>query len=363
MVLLNLRRFLSIHNLFNTICFTLTAYLSVDVILDFAVHKSTSTSHEQIDIDQETFPELVVCSDPPIKEEAAQQFGYNDDYFYGFSAPEEFIGWNGIDGKHDSMYILNEIFNLNLKGQLISSIGYLEKSNWKYDNNPNIQVRMLRAPHGKCLLIQPPIDDTSFISLVLNKTSLMKLRKGSMMLNIFLMDPINSPQIFPSNFQMRGSSIKVDIHENRYWEFASKVVRLYHLQDDPHFDCTVYERGKTYGDCVRKELQDIFKRQLGCIPPLLATSGRVSKICNSRFNVSSERRDEIETFFHSYWSFQPNQCKRPCTETTYYVHSTIDMKQANTEIGINFDPSVDITRSKFTSSVMTVFYSLGGSVR
>ena len=366
MLLLKFRRFLNIYNIFNLFCFTLTVYLSVDVILDFAFVKSTSTSQEQIDFDQETSPDIVICSDPPINENTAQEYGYKGataDYFWGWSAADEFIGWNGIDGKHNSTHILNNIFNLQLESRLISSFGYLEKAHWKYDYNPQVQLRTLRAPHGKCLVVRPPINETSFISLVLNKTSLPKQNEGSMLLNIFLMDPINSPRVFPSNFQMIGSSIKIEIQKDRYWEFASKVVRLSHLQYDPNFDCTEYEMENTYGDCVIKELQDIFKHQLGCIPPLLTSANTESQICNSRFYVSSEKRDEIRNFLADHWSFKSLQCKRPCTETTYFVSSTLTMKQDHPEIGINFDPFVDVTRSKFTSSVMTVFSSIGGSVR
>ena len=73
-------------------------------------------------------------------------------------------------------------------------------------------------------------------------------------------------------------------------EFASKVVRVYHLRDDPNFDCTKYEKENPYGDYVRKELQDIFKHQLGCIPPLLTSSNTESQICDSRFYVSREKK-------------------------------------------------------------------------
>merc|ERR1712032_1700824 len=123
-------------------------------------------------------------------------------------------------------------------------------------------------------------------------------------LNVFLMDPVNSPLIFPMNFQMLGNHIKVPL-EKHLFSFLIRTSRSYHVEDDPAFDCREYNQEDTYGNCVKQELVKIFEQGLNCTPPLLASE--TDQMCNERFNVTREESARIfDLFVNNYVDFEPS---------------------------------------------------------
>ena len=121
------------------------------------------------------------------------------------------------------------------RGGLISQVWHLSNGVW-IEETPEVEFRMLRYPHWRCQLLKPSkiksLDkDTSFISLQVNhslkdfkgdmehpKSALPKyiqkkgLQKGNMkkvkqgdkdspMLDFLLVDPANSPLIFPKTYK------------------------------------------------------------------------------------------------------------------------------------------------------------------
>ena len=167
------------------------------------------------------------------------------------------------------------------------------------------------------------------------------------------------------NFQMKGDHIKVHLdplkNDNISWLFAVKVSRSYHVQGDPLFDCTDYTEEETYGDCVREELSEMFEERLNCTPPLL--SPQTDQICNTRFNLTANESAEIfQLFWNNYLNFEPSLCKKPCTHTSYQVELKQVMEVTYVLIGISFESVVEVTRSKFSSNLLTLLTSLGGSV-
>ena len=207
------------------------------MVINFAITRPTSTSEESTELDYTVFPDVVVCVDPVFNESALKNFGYNGmSYFHGGSSDDDhFIGWNGIDGKHNSTYILNKILTVGL----LNSFNLYFKDKTGNNSRPRVQFRMLLYPHGRCLFIKPPERQMSFKHLFLwsNASKL----SSDVHLNVFLMDPVNSPLIFPMDFQMKGSHIRAPL-EKKYISFIIRTSRSCHVEGDPAFDCREYNQ-------------------------------------------------------------------------------------------------------------------------
>ena len=237
MLLTRFREFFTITNFFTLICTIFTCYLLVRVVINFAITRPTSTSEESTELDHTVFPDVVVCVDPAFNESVLKSYGYNAmTYFHGGSSSDDsFIGWNGIDGKHNSTHILNKI----LTGGLLNSSYIFFRDKTGNNSHPRVQFRMLLYPHGRCLHIKPPEGQMSFKHLFLWSDATMS--SSEVYLNVFLMDPVNSPLIFPMDFQMLGDHIRAPL-EKKYNSFIIRTSRSYHVEGDPAFDCREYNQ-------------------------------------------------------------------------------------------------------------------------
>ena len=237
MLITRFREFFTVTNFFTLICTSFTCILLVQVAVKYAIIKPTSTSYESAKLDFTTFPDVVVCVDPLFDEGALREFGYDGmSYFHGRSSGDgHFIGWNGMDGKHNSTYILNKA----LTGGMLDSVNLYFRDNSGNYSKPRVQSSMLLHPNGRCLFIKPPEGQMSFKHLFLwsNATKW----SSDVHLNVFLMDPVNSPLIFPMDFQMKGDHIRFPL-ENIYSSFIIRASRSYHVEDDPAFDCKEYNQ-------------------------------------------------------------------------------------------------------------------------
>ena len=122
------------------------------------------------------------------------------------------------------------------------------------------------------------------------------------------------------------------------------------------------EQEDTYGSCVKQELVKIFEQRLNCTPPLLASE--TDQMCNERINVTHNESKAISEFFvNNYIDFEPSECKRPCTQTTYDVHVNAKAEQNYLLMKLTFKSLIHVTRSLYTTTVLEAITSLGGSVR
>ena len=397
-----LREYLTLANLLTLICTIPTGILSFDILADFLVHKPTSTSQKPIDFHPSYFPDLLICGHPSIDEGVAHEYGYEPAYYWQGRTGDwyngRFIGWNGVNGTQNFTNIMDRLLSVKPdRGGLISQVWHLSKGVW-IEETPEVEFRMLRYPHWRCQLLKPSkiksLDkDTSFISLQVNhslkdlkgdmehpKSVLPKyiqkkgLQKGNMkkvkqgdkdspMLDFLLVDPANSPLIFPQNLQMKGDRIRAPFDLG--WRiFTIKVVRFKHLNNDPHFDCEEYNEDSSYGGCLKKELRKIYESALNCTPPLLVEEpSRNVSVCNKRFNMTEDKGNQIRDMFENNFNFKPALCKKPCTQTTYEVQSMQVIKYPTSSIGLNFDSSVDLTETEFRTTFVMLLTGLGGSVR
>ena len=140
------RELLTVSNLFTLICTGLTCYLLAQVVIKFAITKPTSTSEELVELDLTTFPDVVVCLDPPFDLDALARFGYKPtDYFSG-RVDGSFVGWNGADGKYNSTHILNSVLAVKTDEDIFNHIYFVDQTE-KYTST-TAQFRMMLYPYG-----------------------------------------------------------------------------------------------------------------------------------------------------------------------------------------------------------------------
>ena len=66
---------------------------------------------------------------------------------------------------------------------------------------------------------------------------------------------VDANLVFPTNFQMKGSPIKVHTKtSNKDWHpYQVKVSQSHHLPDDPQYACKEYSLNDTYSHCIKGE--------------------------------------------------------------------------------------------------------------
>ena len=234
------RELLTVSNLFTLICTGLTCYLLAQVVFKFAITKPTSTSEELVELDLTIFPDVVVCLDPPFDNKALARFGYKAiDYFAG-RIDSSFVGWNGLDGEHNSTYILNSAFTVRRDKEIFNQIFFIDRTDKTI--NTKAQFKTLLYPYGKCLRVKPQENMTSFKSLFLQSKA--ADWSSDVHLNVFLMDPVNSPMILPEFFQMKGDYIRVPLMKKVH-SFVTRISRAYHIEGNPTFPCKEYNQDQS----------------------------------------------------------------------------------------------------------------------
>ena len=317
----------TLRNLLTLTCICLTVILSTEIVVDFLITRPTTTSTKLVNFQSSDFPDLLLCLDPGIKSSVARKYGYNEPAFYwqgrtGNWKSGEFVGWNGENGRQNFSEIFDKFLRVKTNIGLISNFWQYNKF-WKMEPFQKEEFRMLRYPYWRCQLIKPSKirsieKTTSFINLDLNASVFKKILEdeptnSSTMLNVLLQDPTNSPLTYPLNFQMSGDRIRVPF--KKAWRiFQIRVFRTHHVQGDPNFDCMEYTEENTFGECVQKQLSDIFKGSLNCTPPLMMQKPSEPHVCNQRFHLTRDEGNRIRDLFDQiHFDFIPSVCKRPCT--------------------------------------------------
>ena len=308
--LCNLKDFCSLKNLVIVICTFLTCFLTFTVVYKFVITRPTSSTQEHATFNFESFPDVLICVEPAINLTISTRYGYNTPWSYWlgrnstWDAFGDFIGWNGAEGQggNNSTQILEELLNVNLKDEgLVSKASYL-LWNRAYELKTPVSVfRMMMYPFGRCQLVRPTeFPNTISMSLAMNTTNILKLSDevAEKRMNVLLMDPVNSPLIFPITFQMRGTPIKLKIKEKRWHSYLVKVSQSRNVEGNPQFDCKDYSVDDTYGDCIKEEFQRRFIEILNCTPPWIPSS----QMCNKRLTPKKEDADKLnELLFHEQY--------------------------------------------------------------
>ena len=313
--------YFTLKNFLTTICIILTSYLLLQVVFNFAVTKPTSTSQEIVKFDAEVLPDIFICVDPAVDESVTSKYGYHDPLSYWLGRDSgwrgKFIGWNGRKGCENSSIIREKALTVKTEDKLVGNIGYLQDTTYE-SKNLTVDLKMLIYPYGRCQLVKPPrIKGISWISLILNSPTISKLTteiQGDFSLNFLLMDPVNSPLVFPTNFQMKGSEMKVQLKTPskktllKGWHpYLVKISQSRHVKDDPRYGCREYSLNDSYGNCVKKEWKGRFLKMLNCTPPMLLDSD-TSQMCDKRFDLEpGEKSRKINELFLSQ-DFDSSSC-------------------------------------------------------
>ena len=87
-------------------------------------------------------------------------------------------------------------------------------------------------------------------------------------------------------------------------------------------------------------------------------------MCNQKFNLSSNKTNEIDRLFDLLFSNNlRSNCKVPCTKTKYKARFKSKTPFWNgIAISIRFDQTLDVARSRFSISSLTLLTQVGGHI-
>ena len=272
------------------------------VIFKFVVTKATSTSVEYSEFGAEAFPEVVICVEPALNHTILEMRGYENSwsYFIGRNGTwdSQFIGWDLDGGQINSVEALESLVIVKLNdGGLVSKVLQIERGVYE-PSTPNYRFRLMAFPHFRCQVVKATrVQNISGVDLFLNTTNMLGLndRKEDYYISILLMDPVNSPLLFPESFQMTDP-IKVSINDPAIYSYLVKLSQTQHVEGDPHFDCKDYSLFNTYGQCIREELERRFNDILNCTPPWLPSN----YICSEEMKLGEKETKILDELFLPY---------------------------------------------------------------
>ena len=171
------------------------------------------------------------------------------------------------------------------------------------------------------------------------------------------MDKTNSPNLFVNLMDLVGDTIYVGL-EHSVYTWQARISRSEHVEADPLFDCAVYTKHSSYDKCIRKELEELFIQELGCLPPML--SENLTCTCDRKFNLSLNRSNNIASLF---WNLGlRDSCRTPCTKSKYTTRFLDEVPSDSRGLDIVFDNTVDITRARFSIDIYTFLTKSGGFI-
>ena len=174
------------------------------------------------------------------------------------------------------------------------------------------------------------------------------------------MDEAGSPQLYPDELEMVGDPIEIPF-EPGIFVFKTKISKSEHVLDDPLFDCAIYTANNSFDNCRKREVMEIFEREIGCQPPPIAVDE--DKMCNKKFNVSEERSNYVHTLF---WSVAipdgKSRCKIPCTKSKFTTRRYFKTPYSYTSLNIIFDQKIPVARTRFSINGLTFLTRSGGFI-
>ena len=365
------QKHVSLKNCSTATCATLTLLLIYQELVTFTITKPTTTSKGERKLDISDLPEVVICLVPAFHTGIMHKYNFPPTkYFKGVNKNDKFVGWNGKGAKNKSAQdILDEILTFDnqsmyIGGGLVHTLYYKEEH---IDHVPaKVKPKTLAYPYGRCMSITPPppqkntsYKDLNSLYLKLNDNPYFRNKT----LRVFFMEQVNSLQLYPNEMEMIGDPIEIKLEHFQHWKasYKTKISRSQHVQNDPNFKCGVYTGENSYNDCVQNELLELFNKEIGCHPPLLAKESK--HMCNKNFDVTNTKAARINKLFkHLYYHDGVFKCMSPCSSIVYntrFVHKAEDKR---THLVITFDKTVEVIRSTFSIDEQTFLSRLGGSV-
>ena len=179
------------------------------------------------------------------------------------------------------------------------------------------------------------------------------------------MDKASSVHLYPNEMEITGDPIEIKTGST-HWQtsYKTKITKFQHTQGDPHFACDVYTVDNSYNECVQNNVLELFEKELGCHPPLLAKNNL--KMCNKKFNITNKTRlaRVNKLFRHVFDHNGKYECRPPCTSFVYktkFLHKA-QRPRNRIYVQITFENSVEVVRSTFSVDEQTFLTRLGGSV-
>ena len=108
-------------------------------------------------------------------------------------------------------------------------------------------------------------------------------------------------------------------------------------------------------------MEKLFSEELGCQPPPFTDD--LSQMCNQKFNITDTKdKSLLVTFSQVLHQNRKAECKKPCIMDTYKTRYFASIPNKRTEIIIQFEKTIYITKSKLSIDELTLLTRTGGII-
>ena len=162
---------------------------------------------------------------------------------------------------------------------------------------------------------------------------------------------------------MTGDELVTSI--NKFMLYKMKITTTVHLEEDPVLNCQEYDLTKNYNDCIESEIEESFKKLLGCVPHWFSSNN--NNTCQRNLNLTYEESKSVYNLLNDIiTNYDSKACKLPCTIRSYHSkfssYNPINNNVISSGISIIFDESVAISQTNWVINAKTLLLRLGSVV-
>ena len=342
--------------------FTLIAIaLIVHSFYIYLVVKPTYISNGERNMRPADFPEVLICPEPAVDINALKAKGYLEHryYFKGLGQDLKSLqqpGWAGNNS--DKVQKVTRDISI-LKSEKDCPIGRLTFENsTRAVGAKFILAKALYPYHICCKVVVPKVSKYSrIISMEFSVNS----SYPYLSFKTILADQMTSSSFFQQKTMLGDKVVSMD---QGHREYQVKISEGENLEGDPTYPCISYNIVGMYAKCVEIEMVQQNSQFLTCTPPWMTSNE--DSWCKGGYELTSRSIGLSYVKFLNdirYSEANSGQCLVPC-KVRSYVAKEIGVRAENDTGGlsIRFEKEVDITKSSWTTTLLTLMSKVGGFV-
>ena len=174
--------------------------------------------------------------------------------------------------------------------------------------------------------------------------------------------------MFPIPYEFMGQEILLD-SQLYFPVFKIKISKTTNKENDPNIDCTNYEDGKTYEDCVDERIITEVNDVLNCVPPWFANEN-FNNVCEGNIDMrkAKEAKEKLKLLLDNVFrGSHIKGCKPSCLKLKYESSFAYDLGvpkniSEKKKITLHFEEDMLVASTVFNIGPVTFLSRIGGTI-
>ena len=356
-------------------------YLVFEAFYIYLVKRPTYTSYEKRYINSEDIPDVIICPQPSIDNDAVRLKGYLGPrrYFGGLSESPQSqsltqIGWVG-NKSEDVKKVSVDISTLKSKDECPYGVFFIKDEEIRTYHQAAFELKRVLNPHHICCRLVPPSfpvqsmhffisNNNSHLIHIYNLTKADKASSLPHSFQVFLADP-KTASIFDQNkVNMVGDRIVSSPSNNGFMIYRVIIMEEKRLEHDPKYPCINYKIESAYSQCLEKELVSQSLKFLNCTPPWVTENEDLwckEKIIYESISSKLKFRTWISDVTEGNYDY--GTCLEPCRVKKYSAKEMVFKDMENISgVQLKFSNEISITKSSWKTTWSTLISKTGGFI-